>query len=117
MFKTFQKVLKNQKLESNEDSKINQFIFKRYISNHPDGCYLTNFINHYDLDNKTLFEYYRCLFKGRNVSYIPYTKAETEEHLELVKTHYSCSDSVARDYLKILPHEEIQKILKQYNKS
>ena len=96
MFKVFGGCLKNVKLTTENEKKINSFIFKRYISNNIDGLMFCSYINSYELSNEALYEYFRCILAPRKISYIPFTKADKKsDDIEFLKMHYKCNDRVA----------------------
>ena len=116
MFKVFNGCLKNIPLTAEDEKKINSFIFKRYISNNIDGLMFCSYINSYDLSNEALYEYFRCIFKNRKITYIPYTTSDKKsDDIEFLKKHYNCNDRVANDYLAILSPEQIKELKKNYN--
>ena len=116
MFKVFNGCLKNIPLTAEDEKKINSYIFKRYISNNIDGLMFCSYINSYDLSNEVLYEYFRCIFKNRKITYIPYTTSDKKsDDIEFLKKHYNCNDRVANDYLAILSPEQIKELKKSYN--
>ena len=116
MFKVFNGCLKNIPLNAEDEKKINSYIFKRYISNNIDGLMFCSYINSYDLSNEALYEYFRCIFKNRKITYIPYTTSDKKsDDIEFLKKHYNCNDRVANDYLAILSKEQIKDLKKSYN--
>ena len=93
MFKVFNGCLKNVKLTSEDEKKINSFIFKRYISNNINGLMFCSYINSYEISNEALYEYFRCILAPRKIQYIPYTKADKKsEDIEFLKKYYPSGD-------------------------
>lgn len=69
---------------------------------------------HSHLDNRPQYEFlFNSVRKKKRFS--KWHKADNSEALALVCQHYGCNKNVGREYLSILPAEEIEKIKQQYN--
>lgn len=114
MFNLFQNCLKGQKLDYNDQKKINSFIFKRYISGCLDGLMYSSYVNSYDLKEDVLYEYYRTVLK-KKVKYIKWIKEDKElEDILFLKKHYKVNNQVAKDYYDLLTKEQIKSLKDLY---
>lgn len=116
MFKVFSGVLNNTKLTQESEAKINNYIFKRYISGNIDGLMFTSYINAYEVPKQALYEYYRCILSPRKLKYIPYFKEKKkDEDIEFLMFHYKCNREIANEYLDLLTKEQLESLKANYN--
>jgi hypothetical protein len=99
-----------------EIKDISSFVFCRFLSNHPFGALIVNFINVYPevpIEN----QYQLVRYSMPKIQYLKYpsTKkiAKTEE-LENVMEYYNCSEKTALEYLELMSDEEKERIMKKF---
>jgi len=87
------------------------FLVNRALSQHKDCLAFANEMNsrHY-LEKKLQFDYLLNTIRSMKRPFAKWTKAETNDDLECVKLVYGLSDSKAREALRILSKEQIQKL-------
>lgn len=90
------------------------FLANRALSQHKDCLAYANEMNsrHY-LDKKLQFDYLLNTVRSMKRPFAKWAKAETNDDLECVKLVYGLSDSKARDALRLLSKEQIQKLKEQ----
>lgn len=94
-----------------EYEKINSFFLCRWLSNHPLGIEVANYINcNSELNIKG--QYWLARSTLQSVKYIANQKKDalTIESIQLLAKHYKCNLELATRYLSILPTEELDKI-------
>lgn len=94
---------------------INSFMFCRWLSNSPVGIEIANYLNN-AIDIPIEVQYHFVRSTMHNVRYIAYPKKtdENNKDIEVLATHYKCNYLQAKQYYKILPSEELEKILTKY---
>jgi len=118
LFKTITSVLKDN-ISSREDiEKIPPFIFRRWLTNHPNGIFFANVFNLYN--NIPIYQQYiatRVLMKGRT-KYIEYPKKikDNEEEIKVLMKHYKISNLIARQYYDTMGPKRVQEIIDKYSK-
>jgi len=87
------------------------FLINRALSQHKDCLAFANEMNsrHY-LEKKLQFDYLLNTIRSMKRPFAKWVKAETNDDLECVKLAYGLSDSKAREALRILSKEQIQKL-------
>lgn len=98
-----------------EIKTMNSFIMCRWLSNHPVGVELANYINtNFTMDITIQYWLVRSYMKG--IKYIAYPKKDNDknENIELICNHYNCNVSIAKSYLKLLTKEHLDEIKKLY---
>lgn len=93
---------------------INSFIMCRWLSNHPLGLELANYINtNYDM---SIINQYWLVRWMKGIQYIAYVKKEEEinSDIELLMKYYNCNANLANRYLKIISKEQLEDIRKMY---
>lgn len=104
---------------SEEEIKtVNSFFLTRYISNDPSTIYIANILN-CNAKNIPIDAQYKFIRNStmEKVAFINYPKKEkliTDKELKLIMKYYKCSESVAKDYVKVLGLEKTQEILDKY---
>lgn len=108
--------IKKDFIPSPEEIKsINSFMMCRWISNHPLGVEVSNIINNAtDIPIETQYWLVRSMMN--NVRYIKYPKKTSDEDkdITIIAEHYKCNFLQAKQYYKILPEEERNKLLNKY---
>ena len=98
-----------------EINSINPFMFCRWLSNSPLGIDYANYFNN-AIDIPMFAQYHFIRNTVDNVKYIVNIKKDTSNNaeIEILSEYYSCSYAVAKQYHKILPADELEKILIKY---
>ena len=106
---------KNQMIvdEETEDAYV-PFLTNRSLSYHKDCIMYANEINRrHFLDKKPQFDFLLNTVRSRKRPFVKWVKAEKSEDLSCIKQIYGFSDAKAREALRLLSDEEIQKLKKQ----
>ena len=87
------------------------FLSNRALSQHKDCLAYANEMNsrHY-LDKKLQFDYLLNTVRSMKRPFAKWAKTEKNDDLECIKLVYGLSDSKAREALRILSKEQIQKL-------
>ena len=87
------------------------FLVNRALSQHKDCLLFANEMNRrHHLDKKMQFDFLLNTVRSMKRPFAKWAKAETNDDLECIKLVYGLSDSKARDALRLLSKEQIQKI-------
>ena len=106
---------KNQMIvdEETEDAEV-PFLTNRSLSYHKDCIMYANEMNRrHFLDKKPQFDFLLNTVRSRKRPFVKWVKAEKSEDLSCIKQIYGFSDAKAREALRLLSDEEIQKLKKQ----
>lgn len=106
---------KNQMIvdEETEDAYV-PFLTNRSLSYHKDCIMYANEMNRrHFLDKKPQFDFLLNTVRSRKRPFVKWVKAEKSEDLSCIKQIYGFSDTKAREALRLLSDEEIQKLKKQ----
>lgn len=110
-------ILKKDFIPTDQEIKtLNSFLMCRWLSSHPYGVEVANYINsHHNLPMETQYWFARSLIHG--IKYIGFPKKEkgNVELIEIICKEYKCNINVAKQYIGILPEEETNKLIKKYN--
>lgn len=100
-----------------EIKKINSFFLIRYISNDPASIYIANALNcNYKIPIEAQYKFILNSTLDK-VAFINYPKKDSllkEKNIKIITKHFNISESVAKDYIKILGPEKVDKIIKMY---
>jgi len=107
-------ILQNKKqliVDEITEKDYNPFLINRALSQHKDCLAFANEMNsrHY-LEKKLQFDFLLNTVRSMKRPVAKWAKAEKNDDLECVKLVYGLSDSKARDALRLLSKEEIQKL-------
>ena len=110
-------ILQNKKqliVDEITEKDYNPFLINRALSQHKDCVVFANEMNsrHY-LEKKLQFDFLLNTVRSMKRPVAKWAKAEKNDDLECVKLVYSLSDSKARDALRLLSKEQIQKLKEQ----
>ena len=93
------------------EKEYQPFLINRALSQHKDCVLFANEMNRrHHLDKKPQFDFLLNTVRSMKRPFAKWVKAEKNDDLECVKLVYSLSDSKARDALRLLNKEEIQKL-------
>lgn len=106
---------KNQMIVDDETEEAYvPFLTNRSLSYHKDCIMYANEMNRrHFLDKKPQFDFLLNTVRSRKRPFVKWVKAEKSEDLSCVKQIYGFSDAKAREALRLLSDEEIQKLKKQ----
>ena len=101
-----------------EIKTVNSFFLTRYVSNDPSTIYIANILN-CNAKIIPIEAQYKFIRNStmEKVAFISYPKKEkliSDKDLKLVMQYYKCSESVAKDYVKILGVQKTQDIVDKY---
>ena len=93
------------------EKDYNPFLINRALSQHKDCIVFANEMNsrHY-LQKKLQFDFLLNTVRSMKRPVAKWAKVEKNDDLECIKLVYGLSDSKARDALRLLSKEEIQKL-------
>jgi hypothetical protein len=87
------------------------FLVNRSLSYHKDCVLYANEMNRlYRLDNKLQNDFLLNIVRSQKRPFAKWVKAEKSEDLECIKQIFGFSDSKAREALRLLSKEQIQKL-------
>lgn len=96
--------------DASEDEYV-PFLANRSLSYHNDCIMFANEMNRrHFLDKKLQFDYLLCVVRSKKRPFTKWTKIQTDDNMQCVKTYFKLSDSKAREALRILKSEDIEKI-------
>jgi hypothetical protein len=96
------------------EKEYQPFLINRALSQHKDCVLFANEMNRrHHLDKKPQFDFLLNTVRSMKRPFAKWVKAEKNDDLECVKLVYSLSDSKARDALRLLSKEQIQKLKEQ----
>lgn len=109
MFTVFKKILNKSNITDDDLSKINDFIFCRWLSGNPNSLLVANVINYYHkLPLKIKVKFVEELI-GNKIKYIPYPKVEKSKNsLENISRYFNISEEKANLYLEFLSKEDLK---------
>jgi hypothetical protein len=99
-----------------EIKDISSFVFCRFLSNHPFGALIVNFINVYPevpIEN----QYQLVRYSMPKIQYLKYPsikKISKTEELENIMDYFNCSEKTALEYLELMSDEEKERIMKKF---
>lgn len=107
-------------LMDGEDSEEVEKVYNPYLTNIALSYFIdtvlhANLMNqNFHLDNRTQYTFlFNSIRKKKRFS--KWHKADNSEDLKLMCDHYGVSKTIGREYLSILPAEEIEKIKQLYS--
>jgi hypothetical protein len=103
------------------DEGWNNWMINRYLSMDQNYCEVVNFVqkNTWQMKGEYLYNWYKDLIPKQYV-YLKYIKATNakkynEDELEAIQQYFEISKKEAKEYISMLPDEEIKSITKQIN--
>lgn len=102
-------------LPDREEKKYPAYLINRYFSFMPDTIFFANEMNqHTHLDNKLKHHFYLYGLRKKK-RFTKWIKSEEIENLHFIKLVYECSETKAKEYLKILSYEQIATLKEEYH--
>jgi hypothetical protein len=102
-----------------ERQMFNNWMCNRILSMDPEYCEVVNVVqkNTWQMKGEYLYNLYKDLIP-KQYKYLKYIKASKkkeykEEELEAVQKYFEVSKKQAKEYIDVLPKEELNNILKQ----
>lgn len=87
------------------------FLINRALSYHKDCIMYANEMNRrHFVDKKVQFDYFINTVRSKKRPFNKWVKPEKSEDLECIKKYYGLSNSKAREALRLLTDEQIQKL-------
>lgn len=107
-------LMKGDLAEENEKG-YNPYLTNIALSYFLDTVLHANLMNqHHHLNSRTQYEFlFNSIRKKKRFS--KWHKAEPLDDLQLICDHYQVNKTIGREYLSLLPPEEIEKIKQMYN--
>jgi hypothetical protein len=102
--------------DEQSEKSYNTFLVNKSFSYYQDCIFHSNLINQYpNIEKKMNYDYY-YYFISKKSRFAPWKKEDenTLYVLECIKRYFSCSDKVAKEYIKILSEENIKHLVKIY---
>jgi hypothetical protein len=101
------------------DEGWNNWMINRYLSMDPEYCEVVNVVqkNTWQMKGEYLYNLYKDLIP-KQYKYLKYIKASKkkdykEDELEAVQKYFEVSKKQAKEYIDMLPKDELNNILKQ----
>ena len=112
LFKDYvQSILKTKKDFGGDIKDYVPWVVNKALSAYGDAVLFANQMNmNSHISKKMQYEYLLHTIRGMNRQYEPYPKGVKYDDLELVKVFYSYSDRQAKQALRILTPEQLEKI-------
>jgi len=103
------------------DEGWNNWMINRFLSMDPDYCEVVNVVqkNTWQMKGEYLYNLYKDLIP-KQYKYLKYIKAKNKkeyktEQVEAVQVYFEVSKKEAKEYIEMLPTEEIENITQQIN--
>lgn len=103
------------------DEGWNNYMVNRFLSMDPDFCEVVNYIqkNTWQMKGEHLYNLYKDLIP-KQYKYLKYIKAKNKkeydlQQVEAVALYFEVSKKQAKEYIDMLPKEEIENITQQIN--
>jgi hypothetical protein len=105
---------KNLIVDENSEKEYNPFLTNRSLSYHFDTVLYANEMNQRShLDKKLQFDFFINITRSKKRPFVKWVKPEDNDNMEYIKKVFDCSNAKALDILRLLNHEQIQKIKEQ----
>jgi hypothetical protein len=98
-------------IDSNTEKAYNPFLINKGLSYHYDCLLYANEMNmRHFADKKMQNDFLINSIRSKKRPFVKWTKSEKIENLEVIKSYFNYSESKAKDALRLLSEEQIQKI-------
>jgi hypothetical protein len=105
---------KNLIVDENSEKEYNPFLTNRSLSYHFDTVLYANEMNQRShLDKKLQFDFFINITRSKKRPFVKWVKPEDNDNMDYIKKVFDCSNSKALEILRLLNHEQIQKIKEQ----
>lgn len=94
---------------SNDDKDYSQYMVERFFMHFPDTIYLANEINGRDLSKKMHYDFFYHIIPKRK-RFTQWYKEGNNASLKTVMEYYECNEEKAKDYIKVLEDNDIQRM-------
>ena len=120
MWKTIFKVLdKNTYVKDEDISKINSYLFLRWLGNNQYTVLAANKLNQYSkIPMINQYNMVRDAFGGKRL-YIKYPKStsDADKYREAIAWHFRINPNLSAEYQQFIPEQELEDILSLYNEA
>ena len=110
-------ILQNKKnliVDELTEKEYQPFLINRTLSYHKDCVLYANEMNRRHLTDKKLqYDFFLNTIRSQKRPFVKWVKAEKSDDLECVKQVFGLSDQKAREALRLLSNEQIQKLKEQ----
>jgi hypothetical protein len=103
------------------DEGWNNWMINRYLSMDPDYCEVVNVVqkNTWQMKGEYLYNLYKDLIP-KQYKYLKYIKASKKidykfEEIEAIQAYFEVSKKEAKEYINMLPKDELNNIISQVN--
>jgi hypothetical protein len=105
---------KNLIVDENSEKEYNPFLTNRSLSYHFDTVLYANEMNQRShLDKKLQFDFFINITRSKKRPFVKWVKPEDNDNMDYIKKVFDCSNAKALEILRLLNHEQIQKIKEQ----
>ena len=109
---------KNSIITSENEKEYEPYIVNRALSQHNDCLLYVNEMNRYSgLDKKMQYDYYINTFVAKKRPFQKWYKASESKDIQVIKEYFGYSSEKAKDALRILTPEQIDKIREVVDKT
>lgn len=117
IFQIMGTAITKQEMPSNDEiAKINPFLFMRWLSNHPIGVDIANYLNtSQGIPIKAQYLFVRYTMPPK-IKYISYPKQEKDnsKEIDIIVKHYDVNRNTAKQYLSIISEEQLKRLMIAY---
>ena len=105
-------------INSDNEKEYEPYIVNRALSQHNDILLYVNEMNRYSgLDKKMQYDYYINTFVAKKRPFQKWYKASESKDIQVIKEYFGYSSEKAKDALRILTPEQIDKIREVVDKT
>jgi hypothetical protein len=105
-------------ITSDNEKEYEPYIVNRALSQHNDCLLYVNEMNRYSgLDKKMQYDYYINTFVAKKRPFQKWYKASESKDIQVIKEYFGYSSEKAKDALRILTPEQINKIKEVVDKT
>ena len=110
--------IKKSIINSDNEKEYEPYIVNRALSQHNDCLLYVNEMNRYSgLDKKMQYDYYINTFVAKKRPFQKWYKASESKDIQVIKEYFGYSSEKAKDALRILTPEQIDKIREVVDKT